>query len=707
MKNSNSVTAMQVGMIISIMCMTSCSGGDVGMVMGNIGDESGMGDGSVVSDARMGVGHVLMGLYDVTFDLETGEVWVEPDRAAAGHYNVTEFLMPPYCDDCFIVSIVSFDPVNREIVADVTVKNFTRGLTGYDVRGIVYPVEDILLTNAYAYTLLYAPPGITDPSGFRAYLTDDPDRDMTPDESATERFELTYPEGAKLGRLTFAVDASWPDHCPEPYDIHDFQQNPLDATPGSTALVSVYVSDWQDDAQGVTIDTDAFGGTEVALTHDSGELWTGEISNVLGFPDGHYPCLITARDPETVHHLFQWVEVEIVDTSDHDPPVWDGDVGITDVAPGLTGVLAWFGSASDPSEPVTYNLYYSVTDPIDFETASVVTGIEESPYLLLDLAPTVYYLCIRAVDGVGNETTNTESTSVEIGVHPNIYWQSGPDMTVARGYAGGFLADGYFWVPGGSSAGTQLDVVERYDLVGGTWDSPWSLPEARDGFGCGTLDGMAYVFGGRFGETDVTDSCHVINLDDGGCVLSPPTLPMPLATMGCAFMDGTFYLAGGRHFTGFSWEFHREAFKLTPPSNTFEGETDLEFETSTMGFAAGDGYLMSCGGHPDRQDVLHHVPETKSWQWRAPIVPGRDGNVSVWVNGWLYSFGGNCGSSILDLVDVLDVEDDTWYSINPMINPRAVAVVDTDGEHVYIAGGVTSVKPVQTPTATFEIGQIY
>jgi len=670
------------------------------------------GEGVVSTDLEVGshvgerstAGHSLIGLYDVHVNIANGSVDAIPVRMVASHYDVTQWLIPPVCFDCFVIHLVGIDHDANQLTAEVTVKNFTKALTGYDILGIVYPLGDYQLLNAYAYTLLHAPSGVTDPSGFRAYKSGDPERDLGPEESATETYVISFPEGAGFIDLRYAIDASWPDHCPEAYDIYEYSQVPVDMVAGAEADVSVRVDDWQDDVDLVTINTDALGGGVVGLVQIPGDSWAGTITNEIGVPPGSYPALITAKDTVSLQHLFQWVEITVTDLSDTEPPTWDSDVGITGIDPGLGGVLVHFGTASDINGPVTYNLYWSDSDPMDFGTANKTAGIDCSPYLLTGFDPGVFFFCIRAEDSIGNETQNTDSTTSIVGAYPNVWWQDGPNMTVPRGYSGGFIDGGYFWVLGGSGYGTMYDTVERYDIAGGTWGSPWSLPEARDSFGCGTLGGKAYIFGGRYAETDVTDTCRIINLANGIIDMTSPTYPMALANMGCTEMDGTFYLGGGRHFSGSAWVYHREVFTYTPPGSEFVGETDLEYETSTMGFAAGDGYLMSAGGHPDREDVLYHVPETKSWNFKAILEPGREGNVCVWIDGWLYSMGGNNGTTMLNNVDVLDVAGDTWYTINSLNHERNVAVVDTDGEYIYIAGGL---GPENVPTATFEIGIIY
>ncbi|MFH1676051.1 MAG: hypothetical protein ABIC40_03415, partial [bacterium] len=383
-------------------------------------------------------GHVLLGFYSVNIDLSGMTAEIVPVRETLDHFNVTKFLFPPYCPDCLKIHVVGIDWGNLNVTAEVTVKNFTKGLTGYDIRGIVYTSSDFKLLNPYAYTGLYLPPGVVDPCGFRAYETDDPERKIGPGESSTETYIIGFPSGAKFVDLKYAVDASAPGHCLEPYEITGFDQEYLDPSVGATATVSVYVSDWQNDTTSVNIDLEILGGVNKKMAHGAGDLWTVEITNVYGLPTGMYPALITAADKVGWFNLYQWVEIEIGSVIDDDPPIWDNEIGITGAYPGMTGILAKFGTATDPSEPVTYNLYWANGPTLDFASANEVTGIEQSPYFLEDLDPGEYTLAVRASDSLGNETINENTLTVETGIHPNVYWTNGPDMPQARSRGGCF-----------------------------------------------------------------------------------------------------------------------------------------------------------------------------------------------------------------------------------------------------------------------------
>ena len=373
----------------------------------------------------------------------------------------------------------------------------------------------------------------------------------------------------------------------------------------------------------------------------------------------------------------------------------------------MQGILIEFGTASDPSLPVTYNLYWVEGGTLDFDTANLVSGLEGSPYLLESLNPVLHTLCVRAEDSLGNETTNVDFESAVVGLHPNVYWTQGPDMKVPRGQSGSFVYEDGFWVLGGSNIASILDTVERYDILTEEWTQPWSLPEPRDSFGCGAVAPNAYVFGGRTAETAVTKNCMVIDIATGAPLEMLLELPNPRACLGCALMGDTFYLAGGRNWTGSIWEYHRDAYSFVGPSGTFEGITDMEYDTAMMGFASGDSYLMTCGGFPNRPDVLYHVPETKSWNFQAPLDTGTMGNVSVLVDDWFYSIGGEFGFVMTGEVNVFDVTGNEWHSINPLKGGRAYAAASTDGTYIYVAGGIFSAGPAYLPLDTLETGKIF
>jgi hypothetical protein len=99
---------------------------------------------------------------------------------------------------------------------------------------------------------------------------------------------------------------------------------------------------------------------------------------------------------------------------DSEPPVFSGLVVADDAQTGGAVDLVWAAATdpdliecnSDPSIPITYNVYYStspivnpqITDAITQSTSIQITGLQDG---------TTYYFIVRAQDSAGNEETNT------------------------------------------------------------------------------------------------------------------------------------------------------------------------------------------------------------------------------------------------------------------------------------------------------------
>ncbi|MCX6647570.1 MAG: PQQ-binding-like beta-propeller repeat protein [bacterium] len=97
------------------------------------------------------------------------------------------------------------------------------------------------------------------------------------------------------------------------------------------------------------------------------------------------------------------------------PPDWVSTIGITGVVSMDKAVQVQFGTATDPQTPVTYNVYWSETTPIDFGTANV-QNVPGSPYIVPGLSNFhTYHFAVRAMDGFGSEDQNI----IELSCIPN------------------------------------------------------------------------------------------------------------------------------------------------------------------------------------------------------------------------------------------------------------------------------------------------
>jgi len=261
-----------------------------------------------------GSNRVLWGIWNLGFDPSAGEVNFIPDRNALAHFDITDWLLPPSCDDCIEVVVNSFDPVTRILDADVTLKNPTH-LSGYDVRGILYTNDyGHLLANADAWTELWEMPGGEDINPFRAFAKTEANRIFIPDAEHTENYRIYIPIPPNWNQITFAVDASWPGNCREPYGFENFiQENEIYEIENDGTYIFIDILDWQDDVSEVILYSEEFTGVQAKnFTNTGGNTWKIYIYNhdILG--PGEYPVLLEAiSENPGVQSLYQYVRVTV------------------------------------------------------------------------------------------------------------------------------------------------------------------------------------------------------------------------------------------------------------------------------------------------------------------------------------------------------------------------------------------------------------
>ncbi len=257
----------------------------------------------------------LWGAWEIRFDPFEMSVEIEPARTVLAHFEITDFVLPPACDDCFSISVNGFDTVTRILDADVTLRNPTP-IAGKDVRGILFTNQyGHVITNADGWTELWNIPNGDDINPFKAFAKGEANRIFTGGAEHSENYLIYIPQPPNYWAIQFAVDASWPGNCKEPYSIENFlQDGELYDVTSSMVELSIDVYDWQDDVTDVRIAQDEILGAEdVAFEHAGGGTWVCSLENELGAPAGEYTALIKATSPITGKHLYDRVSITITE----------------------------------------------------------------------------------------------------------------------------------------------------------------------------------------------------------------------------------------------------------------------------------------------------------------------------------------------------------------------------------------------------------
>ncbi|MBU1022700.1 cytochrome c3 family protein, partial [bacterium] len=243
----------------------------------------------------------------INIDPETMKANVVPDRASDAHYKMA--------DDVQIDVVVnSIDTVNWIVDVDVTIHN-TLTEVGFDVRLIIMASSaGHRLLNADDWTRYFDEIGDGYPiNPFKAYAKAEPSREFLIGFAHTENLLISIPGGNT--NVRFAIDASWPQNCEEPYEINGFTHGELWDTPGSSATAEVDVLAWNDDVNSVELYLpDVTGVYLVPFTLDTGNHWTMNLVNDAGAAAGEYVGYVVAKTTGSgVHALYDEVLVTVTE----------------------------------------------------------------------------------------------------------------------------------------------------------------------------------------------------------------------------------------------------------------------------------------------------------------------------------------------------------------------------------------------------------
>ena len=249
--------------------------------------------------------HELLGIWNANIDTETLMASVEPNREAMAHFNVKPFLPTPQ------IVIKSWDPVNQVVGVDVKINNNT-SFNAYDLRLIIYTdAVGHLLTNPDNWTGLFDISGGDTINPFKAYAKSNTNRAFYAHTMVTENLLIKLPGGNPS--VSFAIDASYPENCKEPYKIANFTQGVLYDQVNKSTDVGVDIYRWNPSATiYAKLTCPALLADEVSLTIDSGDHYTAVLTNFNGAAPGNYVGLIkVATNAAPSLFLYQYVTITV------------------------------------------------------------------------------------------------------------------------------------------------------------------------------------------------------------------------------------------------------------------------------------------------------------------------------------------------------------------------------------------------------------
>jgi hypothetical protein len=299
----------------------------------------------------------LLGRWEMQFNPESNTIKVELSRDLLMHYNVSSLIPAP------IIVVNSYDLSMGILDVDVTLTNPT-GVEGRDLRLIIFTDQfGHTLLNSDSWTMLHDIPGGLPINPFKAYAKEEINRKFSGGADHTENFQIYAPSGNF--NIHFAVDASFPLNCEEPYEIFGFSQGEILDFAGSSTLAQVSVLDWQSDVSEVYIYCPEITGEPlVPFSQATTEMWELELVNNTAAEAGYYTGYIVANSTNSGNlSLYDQVSIRILSSR-----------------PDYEWVKTWGSEDYDSAHRIAYDgagyIYVAgeFTDLVDFDPGD---GVDE------------------------------------------------------------------------------------------------------------------------------------------------------------------------------------------------------------------------------------------------------------------------------------------------------------------------------------------
>jgi len=430
---------------------------------------------------------------------------------------------------------------------------------------------------------------------------------------------------------------------------------------------------------------------------------------------------------------------------DVDPPTWDDTTGVVNLVPGEGSIRVEFGTASDPSEPVTYNIYYQEGGEVDFTSATQVqVATTNYPPTFVDGVTDgqEYAVAIRAQDAVGNEEKNTVmlTTTPDVGLdnHP-------PEWDTTIGVQNTRPGNGYMDLGWNSATDDQSPpVVYRvyWELGNDGVDYALALSENRyldtsDLFARvdGLMSSFAYSFAVRARDSAPTPNedynlvfltatpTSTITFADE--LVADETDPVQYTHVEVA-SDGTIGIAyavasepvSGKYYYELKYAYNDGSGWATEsvcgsgaPTNSRGKMPMLKFDASDVPYIV---FINNTHEWDDAYTAVEIVHRTGPGAWTAPQTVDGGGSQAIFINPALEpDSSGDMGVAYIVRDSTNDSDDNTLryasyngatWDVEEVNDVKAGGAGTIDGSNCGLGYGVYSIMgddPIEMPTIAF------
>uniref|UniRef100_G3Q583 Kelch-like family member 33 n=1 Tax=Gasterosteus aculeatus aculeatus TaxID=481459 RepID=G3Q583_GASAC len=158
-----------------------------------------------------------------------------------------------------------------------------------------------------------------------------------------------------------------------------------------------------------------------------------------------------------------------------------------------------------------------------------------------------------------------------------------------------------------------------------------------------------------------------------------------------AVLKGQLYVFGGKKYYGIR-DTLSNVYRFDPLENIWERLADMQEKRCSFSVAVLEGSIYAIGGHRDSEyteSVEQYCSTGNSWSFRWPLDLPLAGHVAKVLHGRIFVSGGLSGDYQC-LSSMFTYQPDTGSTyLSNMAHPRARHCMETLGQRLYVAGGMT------------------
>jgi N-acetylneuraminic acid mutarotase len=290
-------------------------------------------------------------------------------------------------------------------------------------------------------------------------------------------------------------------------------------------------------------------------------------------------------------------------------------------------------------------------------------------------------------------------------------WTAAPSFTTARYYHTSVVCNGYLYVIGGSSSGSNWSNDVQYIAINsngtiGTWSATTSFTTAREGHTSVVYNGYLYVIGGNGTLVGYLHSVQFAPINSDGTIgawSATTSFTTARRSHTSVAYNGNLYVIGGYSgYSGYNGSYFNNVQYAPINSDGTVGawSATTSFATARCSHTSVvyNGYLYVIGGATGsgpRNDVevapINSDGTIGTWSATTSFTTAREGHTSVVYNGYLYVIGGQGSSGDLNDVQFSPIHSDgtigAWSATTSFTTARWAHTSVVYNGYLYVIGG--------------------